>query len=70
MVSNKGKVNPINDNANEDDVIKPINIKDLVGADSDGDGDGGDDSGDDDGKDGDDDSENRRKGQGDSDDDG
>jgi hypothetical protein len=35
VVSNLGKINPMNDNANPNEVIKPINIKNLMGADED-----------------------------------
>jgi hypothetical protein len=37
VVTNKGKINPMNDNADANDVIKPMDLKDLYGANSDDD---------------------------------
>jgi hypothetical protein len=36
-ITNKGKINPMNDNADANDIIKPINLKDLYGANDDDD---------------------------------
>lgn len=30
VVTNQGRINPMNDNADVNDLIKPINIKDLM----------------------------------------
>jgi len=35
VITNKGKINPMNDNADANDVIKPINLNDLFGANDD-----------------------------------